>query len=137
MQGLGVDSYKLKWYVQAELMNARTAMLAVAGILYQELIGDIGIGGPAANVAWFDAGKQEYFAPASTLFIVQMVLFGWVEMRRFVQGTCSFFSRYYPEGKSSAPGTKTWSTLAVPTKTLSSQITSLSTVLLAILALIP
>ncbi len=81
-----MDSFKLKWYVQAELLNARFAMLAVAGILYQEVIGELGIGGPAANVAWFDAGKQEYFAPASTLFIVQMFLFGWAETRRWGWG---------------------------------------------------
>jgi hypothetical protein len=35
------------------------------------------------QVAWFDAGKFEYFAPASTLFIVQMILFAWVEIRRY------------------------------------------------------
>jgi len=31
----------------------------------------------------YDAGKYSYFAPVSTLFIVQMVLFAWVEFRRW------------------------------------------------------
>ncbi|GFR49382.1 hypothetical protein Agub_g11433, partial [Astrephomene gubernaculifera] len=80
---LGADAGKLKWYAQAELMNARFAMLAVAGILFPELAANLGISWPGAGVAWYDAGKFEYFAPASTLFIVQMLLFGWVEVRRY------------------------------------------------------
>lgn len=83
-QGLGAEPYKLKWYVQAELVHARFAMLGVAGVLFPELISGIGLGGPAAATKWFDAGKFEYFAPASTLFIVQMLLFAWVEIRRCV-----------------------------------------------------
>ena len=31
----------------------------------------------------YDAGKYSYFAPASSLFMVQMVLFAWVEFRRW------------------------------------------------------
>ena len=32
--------------------------------------------------AWYDAGAGSYFAPASTLFAIQLFLFGWVEGRR-------------------------------------------------------
>lgn len=39
--------------------------------------------GAPVQVKWFDAGKFEYFAPASSLFMVQMILFAWVEMRRY------------------------------------------------------
>lgn len=69
-------------YVQAELMNGRTAMLAVAGIIFPELLSNLGLSWPGAGVAWYDAGKFEYFAPASSLFGVQMLLFAWVEIRR-------------------------------------------------------
>lgn len=69
-------------YVQAELVHCRFAMLAVAGILFPELAASIGIKWPGAGVAWYDAGKFEYFAPANALFGVQMLLFAWAELRR-------------------------------------------------------
>jgi hypothetical protein len=71
-------------YVQAELQNGRWAMLGVAGILFPELASNIGISWPGAGVAWYDAGKFEYFADAKTLFGVQMLLFAWVEFNRWV-----------------------------------------------------
>ncbi|KXZ44933.1 hypothetical protein GPECTOR_60g710 [Gonium pectorale] len=80
---LGAEPEKLKWYVQAELVHSRFAMLAVAGILFPELLANIGISWPGAGVAWYDAGKFEYFAPASSLFGVQMLLFAWAEFRRY------------------------------------------------------
>jgi hypothetical protein len=80
--GLGKDASKLKWYVQAELVHSRFAMLAVAGVLFPELASNAGISWPGANVAWYNAGAFEYFAPASALFGVQMLLFAWVEARR-------------------------------------------------------
>lgn len=57
-------------------------MLAVAGILFPELAAGAGIRWPGAGVAWFDAGKFDYFASATALFGVQMLLFAWVEFRR-------------------------------------------------------
>jgi len=69
---LGVDEEQLKWYAQAELQNARWAMLGVAGILGAELTGH----------DWFTAGSQTYFADAKTLFVIQLFLFSWVEFRR-------------------------------------------------------
>lgn len=82
---LGAEPFKLNWYVQAELVHCRFAMLGVAGVLFPELLSGAGLGGPAAAVKWFDAGKFEYFAPASSLFIVQMFLFAWAEIRRCVR----------------------------------------------------
>ena len=58
-------------------------MLAAAGILFEDLLGHIGAGGPAAKTPWFEAGKFEYFAPASTLTIIEFFLFAWVEIRRY------------------------------------------------------
>ncbi|KAL6752780.1 light harvesting complex A [Haematococcus lacustris] len=81
--GLGTDAANLRWYVQAELVHARFAMLAVAGILLPELAASLGVSWPGAGVAWYDAGKFHYFAPTSTLFGIQMLLFAWVELRRY------------------------------------------------------
>lgn len=77
---LGEDPANLKWYVQAELQNGRWAMLGVAGILIPELLTKIGI----LNVpTWYDAGAVEYFAPSSTLFVIEFILFHYVEVRRW------------------------------------------------------
>eukprot|EP00955_Chlamydomonas_euryale_P065352 359211-Chlamydomonas_euryale.AAC.6 len=85
--GLGKDKRKLEWYRQAELIHARTAMIGVFGILYKDLLGGLGIGGPAAEVEWFDAGKAYIEYPGSpsfgTLIGAQIFLTGWVEVRRY------------------------------------------------------
>ncbi|XVE70731.1 hypothetical protein DITRI_Ditri10aG0094400 [Diplodiscus trichospermus] len=78
--GLGSDPESLKWFAQAELMHARWAMLAVAGILIPELLERLGF---IENFSWYDAGSREYFADSTTLFVVQMALMGWVEGRRW------------------------------------------------------
>lgn len=62
----------LKWYVQAELQHARWAMLGVAGVLGAELTG----------TDWTTAGAQQYFADPKVLFMVQLFLFHFVEIRR-------------------------------------------------------
>lgn len=78
--GLGSDPELLKWMVQGELQNGRWAMLAVAGIMIPELLTKIGI----LNVpAWNVAGSAEYFAEAPVLFAVMMILFHFVEVRRW------------------------------------------------------
>jgi len=78
--GLAEDPANLNWYVQAELANGRWAMLGVAGMLIPDLLTKIGI----LNVpAWYDAGKVDYFAPASTLFVIEFILFHYVEVRRW------------------------------------------------------
>eukprot|EP00250_Pteridium_aquilinum_P015364 c22542_g2_i1 orf=316-870(+) len=78
--GLGENPENLKWFVQAELQNGRWAMLGVAGILIPELLTKVGV---LSVPAWYDAGKAEYFAPASTLFVIEFILFHYVEVRRW------------------------------------------------------
>nr|BAA78584.1 hypothetical protein [Chlamydomonas sp. HS-5] len=51
--GLGKDKRKLELYRQAELIHARTAMIGVFGILYKDLLGGLGIGGPAEGWSCF------------------------------------------------------------------------------------
>ena len=80
---LGADPDALRWYSQAELQNGRWAMLGAAGILFENLLGNAGLGGPAAKMPWYEAGAYTYFAPASSLFIAQLFLFGFVEARRY------------------------------------------------------
>jgi hypothetical protein len=46
---LGVNPERLAWFQEAELMNGRWAMAAVAGILFTELVG-------LPN--WWEAGAQ-------------------------------------------------------------------------------
>ncbi|XP_008783815.1 chlorophyll a-b binding protein 4, chloroplastic-like [Phoenix dactylifera] len=78
--GLAEDPENLKWYVQAELVNSRWAMLGVVGMLLPEVFTKIGI----INVPkWYDAGKAEYFASSSTLFVIEFILFHYVEIRRW------------------------------------------------------
>ncbi|KAL6281337.1 hypothetical protein ACE6H2_018218 [Prunus campanulata] len=78
--GLAEDPENLRWYVQAELVNGRWAMLGVVGMLLPEVFTSIGI----LNVPkWYDAGKAEYFASSSTLFVIEFILFHYVEIRRW------------------------------------------------------
>ncbi|MCL7026858.1 hypothetical protein MKW94_030727 [Papaver nudicaule] len=78
--GLGSDAETLKWNAQAELIHGRWAMLAVAGILFPELLESLGFIG---KFSWYEAGSQQYFADSTTLFVSQMALMGWVEGRRW------------------------------------------------------
>ncbi|KAE8730866.1 Chlorophyll a-b binding protein 4 [Hibiscus syriacus] len=78
--GLAEDPENLRWFVQAELVNGRWAMLGVAGMLLPEVFTKIGlINAPQ----WYDAGKSEYFASSSTLFVIEFILFHYVEIRRW------------------------------------------------------
>uniref|UniRef100_A0A0F7GYJ7 Chlorophyll a-b binding protein, chloroplastic n=1 Tax=Hypseocharis bilobata TaxID=253189 RepID=A0A0F7GYJ7_9ROSI len=80
--GLGEDPESLKWYVQAELVHARFAMAGVAGILVTDLLRVTGI----SNLpVWYEAGAVKYkFASTTTLFLVQMILMGFVETKRYM-----------------------------------------------------
>ncbi|XP_078180221.1 PSI type II chlorophyll a/b-binding protein (Lhca2*1) isoform X2 [Carex rostrata] len=78
--GLGSDPETLRWFAQAELMHSRWAMLAVFGILVPDWLHHIGF---MDNFSWFEAGSQEYFTDPLTLFVVQMILMGWAEGRRW------------------------------------------------------
>ncbi|KAJ9568354.1 hypothetical protein OSB04_004320 [Centaurea solstitialis] len=54
--------------------------VGVAGMLLPEVFTSIGI----LNVPkWYDAGKSEYFASSSTLFVIEFILFHYVEIRRW------------------------------------------------------
>eukprot|EP00884_Botryococcus_braunii_P004042 jgi/Botrbrau1/13639/Bobra.0373s0013.1 len=109
---LAEDPKALKWYQQAELQNGRWAMLGAAGILGEDLLGKLGIAGPAAKVPWFEAGDYEYFAPSSSLFISELFLFGWVEARRWqdivkpgsVNQDPIFTNNRLPDGEVGYPG---------------------------------
>lgn len=72
-------------------MHCRFAMLGAAGILVPDLLHSIGMGGPAAAVPWYEAGKYEYFAPPAALFASMMFLFAWAEGRRCVRVLVCFF----------------------------------------------
>merc|ERR1740138_655062 len=76
--GLGKDPRTLTWYHQAELQHSRWAMLAVAGILVQTII--------KPEVSFIDAGSiiaESTYAPFGTLLVIQILLMGWAESRRW------------------------------------------------------
>jgi light-harvesting complex I chlorophyll a/b binding protein 4 len=77
---LGEDAENLKWYVQAELQNGRWAMLGVAGIIIPEALTKAGI---LSVPVWYEAGAAEYAIPNTTLFIIEFLLFHYVEVRRW------------------------------------------------------
>lgn len=88
---LGEDSGALKWYVQAELIHCRWAMLGAAGILVQSLIPGL--------PAWYDAGKvsaENGTIPFATLLAIQHILLGFVEMKRLQD--------FYKPGSQAEPG---------------------------------
>ena len=70
--GLGEDPEALKWYVQAELVHARFAMLGTVGILVPEILTKLGV----ANIpVWFEAGKTPSLAVNfGALLTVQLIL---------------------------------------------------------------
>merc|ERR1712113_741584 len=76
--GLGKDSKTLKWYRQAELQHSRWAMLGVLGIIVQGIV--------KPDVNFMDAGKfvaENSYASFGTFFVIQLILMGWVEGRRW------------------------------------------------------
>lgn len=80
--GLGEDPASLKWYVQAELVHCRFAMAGVAGILFTDLLRVTGI---SDLPVWYEAGSIKYgFASTRTLFMVQLLLMGFAETKRYM-----------------------------------------------------
>lgn len=80
--GLGEEKDAFAWYQQAELMHARWAMLGVAGMAAPELLGNPFVDGPLPN--WAEAPFYDgYIADSNTLFVVQMFLMNWAEVRRW------------------------------------------------------
>ena len=81
---LGEDPEALAWYVQAELVHARFAMAATAGIL---IPGALTRAGVLAVPAWYEAGEvanDGKFATFGTLLTVQIILMGFAETRRWL-----------------------------------------------------
>ncbi|KAL8145154.1 photosystem I chlorophyll a/b-binding protein 5, chloroplastic [Apium graveolens] len=80
--GLGEDPESLRWYVQAELVHARFAMAGVAGILLTDLLRVTGV---SKLPVWYEAGTTKFsFASTTTLFIIQLLLMGFVETKRLM-----------------------------------------------------
>lgn len=81
--GLGSDPDALKYFVQSELVHGRFAMLGAAGIVIPGLATKAGA---LAVPEWYDAGLvsiQKSGIPLSALISVQLLLFGWVEGKRY------------------------------------------------------
>lgn len=109
--GLGKNPETLAYYRQAELVHARFAMLGVAGILFPDIAAKAGLSWPGAGVPWYEAGDFKYFAPSTSLFVVQLLLMGWAEIRRSQDiknpGSVAkdpVFGASLPEGEVGYPG---------------------------------
>ncbi|GIL55109.1 hypothetical protein Vafri_10722 [Volvox africanus] len=79
---LGQEPQTLKWYVQAELVHGRFAMLGAAGIILTSIGAKVGLGFPE----WYDAGKvvvEKNNIDFPTLLITQFYLMGWAETKRW------------------------------------------------------
>lgn len=74
--GLGQNPDRLKWYVEAEKTNGRWAMMAVAGILGQELLG--------VPVKWYEAGQAEYTLPVIAQIPILFLVMGFLETKRYI-----------------------------------------------------
>lgn len=62
-------------------LPTRPAPLPLAR-LSQELLHKTGLGGKAADVYWFDAGNNTFWAPKETLIAISFLLFAWAECNR-------------------------------------------------------
>ena len=80
--GLGSSPEQLAWNVQAELVHGRTAMTAVAGILFTSLAHHAGADIPE----WYEAGKvymqQHPEVSFGALVWTTFALSGWAEFKR-------------------------------------------------------
>jgi light-harvesting complex I chlorophyll a/b binding protein 2 len=97
--GLGSDPETLKWFVQAELVHCRWAMLGAAGIFIPELLTKMGI---LNTPSWTVAGDADYFADKTTLFVIELILFAWAEGRRWadiVNPGCVNVDPVFPNNK--------------------------------------
>ncbi|CAK0756035.1 hypothetical protein CVIRNUC_002420 [Coccomyxa viridis] len=78
--GLGANEERLTWFAESERVHARWAMLAVAGILVQEIV--------RPDVFWYEAALKSPMpfgnSPAAILGLVAFELFAmhYVEVRR-------------------------------------------------------
>eukprot|EP00854_Cymbomonas_tetramitiformis_P014409 gene14409-17039_t len=72
--GLGSDPERLKWYVEAELVHGRWAMIAVAGILGAGFLGVEG--------QWYEQGAKDFDFPFLPLLGCQALVMGFIETKR-------------------------------------------------------
>ena len=72
--GLGSDPERLKYYQEAELMNARWAMMAVLGICTTEALG--------IEPKWYMAGQEDYGFPVNAQLAVLFPTMGFLETKR-------------------------------------------------------
>ncbi|MCO5576256.1 hypothetical protein L7F22_030065 [Adiantum nelumboides] len=71
---LGKEPEALRWYIQAELIHSRFAMVGVAGILSTDVLRMFGL---KDIPVWYEAGATQFdFADTRTLFLVQLILMG-------------------------------------------------------------
>lgn len=97
--GLGSDPETLKWFVQAELVHCRWAMLGAAGIFIPEALTKMGI---LNTPSWTVAGDADYFTDKTTLFVIELILFAWAEGRRWadiVNPGCVNVDPVFPNNK--------------------------------------
>lgn len=82
---LGTNQEALPYYREAERMNARWAMLAVAGILVTDIIG--------AGDFWTAGAKEGATGPfdLQTLIIIEAAFFAFVEGRRYQKVRSALF----------------------------------------------
>lgn len=95
----GSDPETLKWFVQAELVHCRWAMLGAAGIFIPEALTKMGI---LNTPSWTVAGDADYFTDKTTLFVIELILFAWAEGRRWadiVNPGCVNVDPVFPNNK--------------------------------------
>ncbi|KAH0468010.1 hypothetical protein IEQ34_003043 [Dendrobium chrysotoxum] len=100
--GLGSDPESLRWNVQSELVHCRWAMLGAAGIFIPEFLTKIGI---LNTPSWYSAGELDYFTDTTTLFIIELILIGWAEGRRWadiIKPGCVNTDPIFPNNKLTA-----------------------------------
>eukprot|EP00245_Coleochaete_scutata_P013766 TRINITY_DN5704_c0_g1_i1.p1 TRINITY_DN5704_c0_g1~~TRINITY_DN5704_c0_g1_i1.p1 ORF type:complete len:262 (+),score=59.07 TRINITY_DN5704_c0_g1_i1:234-1019(+) len=106
--GLGSDPELLKWFVQSEIVHGRWAMLGAAGIFIPEALTKAGI---LNTPSWYTAGEATYFTDTTTLFVVELILIGWAEGRRWADfikpgsvNSDPVFGSQWPLGDTGYPG---------------------------------
>mmetsp|Transcript_6909 Transcript_6909/g.22936 ORF Transcript_6909/g.22936 Transcript_6909/m.22936 type:complete len:290 (-) Transcript_6909:66-935(-) len=76
------------WLAYAEVIHARWAMIASAGVVVPEALGKMGIIPAETGLVWFKSGvipplgEYSYWADPYTLFFGMITLMGFAEMRR-------------------------------------------------------
>ncbi|KAF5741346.1 hypothetical protein HS088_TW10G00343 [Tripterygium wilfordii] len=92
-----------RWLANGEIINGRFAMLGAVGAIAPEILGKLGLVPPETALPWFQtgvippAGTYNYWADSYTLFVLEMVLMGFAEHRRF-QDWAKPGSMAYPGG---------------------------------------